>query len=141
MENVLLQQDFIAAPEQLKLIRELVRNTAAYSGLRAEQIDQVVMSVNEACMNIIQHAYHDQPGRIGLHISTQQNSFVVQLTDDAAPLDPALIKPRPLDELRPGGLGVHFMQQAMDVVTYQAAPVGNGNILIMKKYLSNLESK
>ena len=49
-------------------------------------------------------------------------------------LDPAKLKGRPLNEIRPGGLGLHFIRQSMDVVEFSRK---NGkNQLRMVKYLS-----
>ncbi|HLN25215.1 MAG TPA: ATP-binding protein, partial [Patescibacteria group bacterium] len=59
--------------------------------------------------------------------------LVVQLIDFAPPVDVDKIKPRPLDEVRPGGLGTHFILSAMDEVAFVPPPEGAGNMLKMIK--------
>jgi sigma-B regulation protein RsbU (phosphoserine phosphatase) len=43
------------------------------------------------------------------------------------------LRPRDLDELRPGGLGVRFMRELMDDVSYVQAPEGFTNCLQLSK--------
>jgi sigma-B regulation protein RsbU (phosphoserine phosphatase) len=125
---------FAARADQLKEIRKTVRRAAAGVNCEPEIVDSIVLAVNEACMNIIQHAYGPQDtGEIILEILKEQNELTVRLTDFAEPIDPATCRPRRLDELRPGGLGTHFMSALMDDVQYLRPPSGPGNILVMKK--------
>jgi len=43
------------------------------------------------------------------------------------------LRGRRLDEIKPGGLGLHFIRQSMDIVEYQRA--GNTNQFRLVKYL------
>jgi anti-sigma regulatory factor (Ser/Thr protein kinase) len=77
------------------------------------------LAVDEACTNIIRHAYdgdHDQ--RIEVQIRMHPNRIEVKLRDYGRKPDPAKIKPRELHDIRPGGLGVHFIRTIMDEVVY-----------------------
>jgi anti-sigma regulatory factor (Ser/Thr protein kinase) len=49
-------------------------------------------------------------------------------------VDPSTIRSRSLDEVRPGGLGVHIIRSVMDEVEYSRAE-GGGMRLRMLKYL------
>ncbi|MGA8259306.1 MAG: ATP-binding protein, partial [Arenicellales bacterium] len=55
------------------------------------------------------------------------------LRDFAEPIDTSQVKPRPLDTIRPGGLGTHFMREVMDEVEFLPPPFGGGNLLRMVK--------
>ena len=58
----------------------------------------------------------------------------IVLSDSGVTVDPRKLRGRPLDEIRPGGLGLHFMKQSMDVVEFRRK---NGkNLLRMVKYLA-----
>jgi sigma-B regulation protein RsbU (phosphoserine phosphatase) len=57
----------------------------------------------------------------------------VRVTDFAPPVDPETIKPRDLDDVRPGGLGTHFLREIMDTADFLPAPDGAGNLLRMTK--------
>ena len=83
-------------------------------------------------MNIIEHAYQHKDGEIILEIYRDRDSMVYELTDFAQPMDCAKIKSRKLDEIRPGGLGVHFIQQVMDKVDYVASDGATGNKISMR---------
>ncbi|MEX0952114.1 MAG: ATP-binding protein, partial [Gammaproteobacteria bacterium] len=103
--------------------------------------EQLVIAVNEACMNVIQHAYHDQPtGEMILEIHNNAGSISFHLVDFAEPVDPTTIRPRDLNDLRPGGLGTHFIREIMD--KYEMEPLENdqGNILRMVKKINQVTS-
>lgn len=127
-----------ARPDILKLIREAVRAAAQVAGCGKACSEDVVIAVNEACMNVIQHAYSDDgAGDLVLELSVAKGMLEVRLTDFADPVDPEVIKPRPLDELRPGGLGTRFIDQCMDEVRFVTPPPeGAGNLLWMSKRIA-----
>jgi anti-sigma regulatory factor (Ser/Thr protein kinase) len=58
----------------------------------------------------------------------------IVLVDSGMAVDPKKLKGRPLDEVRPGGLGIHFMKQSMDVVEFSRKK--GKNFLRMVKYLA-----
>lgn len=90
-------------------------------------------------MNIIQHAYDkDETGDIILDVSSQNGNITFRLTDFArrkTRLED--MRSRPLDELRPGGLGCHLINEIMDEVQLVECKSGCGNVLQMKKTLKN----
>jgi sigma-B regulation protein RsbU (phosphoserine phosphatase) len=95
---------------------------------------QLEIAVNEACTNIIQHAYKGDPsGEIVLEILNNGTDIIFRLTDFAKPVDPAGIKPRDLSDIRPGGLGTHFMREIMDDCSFEQLADGSGNCLEMVK--------
>jgi phosphoserine phosphatase RsbU/P len=130
----LLALRFAADPGELKRVREQVQQTAGQLGWQTKFVDDVVMAVNEACMNIIEHAYQgDSSGEIELAIHNNENVIEVVLTDFAPPIDIEAIRARDLDELRPGGLGTHFMAALMDSCVYAHLVGSPGNVLRMTK--------
>ncbi len=85
-------------------------------------------------MNIIQHAYHgDCNGEIELKIEQQGDELVCLLCDFAEPCDVSTIKPRDLDEIRPGGLGTHFINTIMDDCHYGRLKGRRGNYVRMTR--------
>ena len=90
-------------------------------------------------MNIIQHGYkQNETGEIILEIYKNSEEIVFRLTDFAPPVDKCTIKSRDLKDVRPGGLGVHFICESMDDIKYLHLPDGAGNILEMtKKFLKS----
>jgi len=123
-----------ARPERLRLVRALLTEVAAANGCRDDCTRDIVIAVDEACQNVIRHAYGGDPeGEILLDVRREGDCLVIHVVDFAAPVDVDRIKPRPLDELKPGGLGTHFISQCMDESEFRTPPEGAGNCLRMVK--------
>lgn len=119
------------------MVRERVQETAEKLGCRKKLVSDLVIAINEACMNIMQHAYMgDRSGEIVLEIESCGAELEVLLTDFARPIDPETIKPRDLDELRPGGLGSYFIREIMDDCVYGQLEGKTGNYLRMRKKIN-----
>ncbi len=126
-----------ASAEHLRLARRCVHESALAGGCSEVVARDIVIAVDEACQNIIRHAYGaGQAGEILVDVRRDQNAIIFNLLDFATPVDPKRIHPRALDDLRPGGLGTHFISECMDEVEFRPAPDGAGNWLWMKKKIS-----
>ncbi|VAW81058.1 hypothetical protein MNBD_GAMMA13-738 [hydrothermal vent metagenome] len=133
----LLAMTFCSRPSRLKLLRCVLRDVADIVCLNEEDTDAVVLAVNEACMNIIQHAYAmRQDGKIELSVFRESDVLVFHLRDYAERVDPEKIKPRNLDDVRPGGLGIHLISELMDESCFLEPPVDGGNLFEMKKFIN-----
>jgi sigma-B regulation protein RsbU (phosphoserine phosphatase) len=124
-----------ALPEQLQELREELRSRLQGWGLARTIIDQVVLAVGEAAMNIVQHGFDggDAEGKIALEVEQTDGDLWLRLLDSAPPAKSEEIRPRDLKEIRPGGLGIHFIREIMDGVEFLPAPAGWGNLLEMRK--------
>ncbi|MFZ4537770.1 ATP-binding protein [Propionivibrio sp.] len=130
----LLDQVFPASTEALSAVRAALRDVCQRAACGEECSEQLVLAINEACMNVIQHGYQFAEGHdFTLKIRVDNGVFVAHLLDNGVPATDADLCPRELDELRPGGLGVHFMRELMDGVAYQPAPQGFTNCLQLTK--------
>mgnify|MGYP006281173543 CR=1 FL=1 len=133
-DDVLVDLTFASDPCQLKRVRDAVKAAAAPLGLSDKCLSELVIAVNEACMNIMQHAYLGDPsGQIGLKIRHEGRELKVLIEDSAAPVDLGAIAPRDLDDLRPGGLGTYFIHEIMDDCQYGHREGDCGNYLKMSK--------
>ena len=131
---------FLSRAEKLKPLREAVRQMAAAQGCSSENLDCLIMAINEACMNVMQHAYNgDENGEIVLEFYRDDDELIVRVRDFADKVDRDTIKSRDLDDVRPGGLGVHFIHKVMDVVEYKDIPDEQGNILEMRKRIGDIK--
>jgi sigma-B regulation protein RsbU (phosphoserine phosphatase) len=132
----LLELRFPARPGELRRVRSALREAVLESGVDEECAADVVMAVDEACQNVIRHAYAGQPdGTIELQVDRESDALVISLIDYAPEVDPEDVRGRDLDELRPGGLGTHLIRSAMDEVEFEKPPPGCGNLLRMVKRL------
>jgi serine/threonine-protein kinase RsbW len=125
--------------EYLAQIAEFVTQAAREAGLSEDDIFHVEMAVDEACSNVIEHAYADVTGDIGLTCKIPQpGQLEIIVRDSGRPFDPDAV-PQPhlgegagLDTVQEGGLGLYFMRKLMDEVRFEFKP-GNGNTLYMTK--------
>ena len=122
--------------DNLSLIRRFVEEAALGLGADQEVIPDVLLAVTEAATNIMIHGYQGQPGTIEINISRREDSLVVCLWDQAPPFDPTTVPPPdvtlPLEQRSPGGLGIHFMRQLMDDLTYRSTPQGDNELTMVK---------
>ena len=127
-----LQLRFPARAAELKRVRDAVRESVADCGCSAKSTADVVLATDEACQNIIRHAYRgDSDNVIELEVEHRGDSLVFSLTDQAPTIDPSRVKPRDLADIRPGGLGTYFVRRVMDEVEFLKPPSGRGNLLRM----------
>jgi sigma-B regulation protein RsbU (phosphoserine phosphatase) len=128
-----------ARPDRLKMVRTAAEQAASYCGAGPEWTLDLVMAVDEACQNIIRHAYGGaaEAGDIMIDFVRETDALAVLLMDFADPVDPATIKSRDLDDVRPGGLGVHLIKSVTDDSRFLPPPPGVGNLFKLTKRLAS----
>ncbi len=121
-------------------VTEFVAEAASAAGLGEDDIFQCQMAVDEACTNIIEHAYDaENVGDIEITCFVEPGMCTVQLVDHGKPFDPETVPqpqaPSSIDELKPGGLGLHLMRKLMDEIHFSFN--ARGNTLTMVKSRSS----
>ncbi|MDD5645235.1 MAG: ATP-binding protein [bacterium] len=120
----------------LRLVRTMVEEISLLAGFAPHDISDIVLAVDEACANIIKHAYGgDKSKDIFIKLSLLSSGIEVILKDYGRKVSPEKMKGRELDEIRPGGLGIYFMKKIMDSVQYITRDSVEGTELIMVKYV------
>jgi serine/threonine-protein kinase RsbW len=128
---------FPARFDSLAVIGELVTRAAEAAGLDARAVYAVQLAVDEACANIVEHAYGGEGrGDIECTCIVNKNGLTVILRDYGRPFDPTSI-PEPdlcasLEDREIGGLGLYCIRQLMDKVRFEFTP-DSGNVLTMVK--------
>jgi serine/threonine-protein kinase RsbW len=128
---------FPARYENLAAIDQFVAEAAECAGFDSCTVYQVQLAVDEACSNIIKHAYGGEGrGVIECSRRVQDGDLTVVLRDDGQPFDPESV-PEPdieanLEERAAGGLGLYFIRQIMDEVTFTFDSEA-GNVLTLVK--------
>lgn len=127
--------------ENLSDIRDFVSENALKAGLKQKEIDDLILAVDEACTNIIKHAYKSFPeGKIQIEIEYDSKKFTVKLIDYGTSFDPEQIPDPDLQKYyrqrRVGGLGLYLMKTLMDDVQYISVP-GEYNQVLLSKNLTN----
>ncbi len=120
-------------PRYLRLVRDFLTSLLDELGFDSHDRMGVVLAVNEAYANVIQHCYRgDTNQRVDLAVQIAPQVLTIELRDYGDQIDVACIEPRDLDDVRPGGLGTHLMRTIMDEVTYDVSS-GTGTVLRMSK--------
>ena len=133
----LLQLAFRSAPDRLKMVRAGVIAAACACGFDEDDAADIALAVDEACANIIVHAYGSRgDAEIILDIFRLRGGIRLRLRDFGPPVAPEAIRPRPLDAVRPGGLGAHFIRAIMDEARLERAADGRGNVLNLTKRIA-----
>jgi len=138
--TLLLKLSLLSEPRLLCAVRAAVGEMAVISGFRDAEARSIVLAVDEALANVIRHAYKgaiDRPIQVSFH-SVQvksgegvQDGLKIQIVDHGAPVNPERLVGRALDDVKPGGLGLHFIRETMDSVTFRH--VGGRNYLRLLK--------
>lgn len=99
------------------------------------------LAVEEACANVLEHAYAGKGGEIQIRFETRERDAVVTLWDHGRPFDPGgVVAPNlklPLAKRPIGGLGLYLMYQLMDEIRFAFSE--SGNTLVMVKHNAVLD--
>ena len=131
--------------EQVRETCEFVCEGARTAGFDEQAIFHIELACDEACTNIIEHAYgEDSVGTIRVTYETENQRFVITFHDngrsfnaDKVPVPSTFqdnADPDTMHEtLKIGGLGIHFMRQLMDDVIFQSDPQKGNTLTLIKK--------
>ena len=127
-------------PKFLTVVRGVVGLTCELAGFPPAGQRKIVLAVDEACSNIIRHTYQgDHRQCIEISCKNGKDLLEIVLRDCGPSFELNRIRPRDLDEIRPGGLGTQFIRSVMDEVK-SAHEEGGGNTLRMVKRLHKTTS-
>ncbi len=136
--QVLLEYHMPARAQHLREMRTALRKLLDQLGIEPALRDKLVLAVDEACTNIIRHAYGgESDAGIGLRVSRADDVLSFELTDDAPCVDPGRMRPKPLGECRAGGLGIALIDKVMDSWHVEPASARCGNRLILRKRIED----
>ncbi len=122
-------------PKYLSLVRAVTVMMGVQNKVDDTVVEHMEHAVDEACSNVIKHAYQGDPNKqIGVTLRITSDAFEVIIEDSGLKADVASIKGRGLDDIRPGGLGVHLIKRACDIVEFDEKKK-KGNRLRLIKYL------
>jgi anti-sigma regulatory factor (Ser/Thr protein kinase) len=125
--------EFTSHTANLALMRSFVRRFLARHPFSEKEQTLMVLGVDEACTNVIRHAYDlrdDQP--IALSVETLRTCVRVRLRDYGEQAPASEMRGRAYSEVKPGGLGLHLIRNAFDKVDYILKPRGTELVLTKK---------
>lgn len=124
--------------KSLSPISSFIIDQAEDAGFSPNEVYAIQTAVDEACANIIDHAYGgENRGDIKISVIPVKNGLQVTLIDSGEPFDPNQVPEPdiccPLEIRKERGLGVFFMRKLMDKVKFEFS-TSKGNILTLIKY-------
>lgn len=127
-DSLLLRMELRSNPEMLCIVRNALEQLAQIMGFPEAERRAVVLAVDEALTNIMRHAYQGKTGeRIEASFRRVQEArdgagreaLEIVLEDRGVAVDHSKLCGRELDDVRPGGLGLHFIRESMDTVEFR----------------------
>lgn len=113
---------FPADEGQLEDIRRSIRNVLNESDLSIKDINGVLLAIEEACTNVIRHAYLYGPGTIRIRVALHPGRVRFSIFDKGRAFDYDHSDTPDLDRYiktgRKGGLGLYLIRKMMDSVDY-----------------------
>ncbi len=108
---------------ELSKIRDFIAKKASESGFAEREAYEIALAVDEACSNLIRHAYRfDENKEICVAADTDSARFTIDILDESKPFDPSKTPEIDMEQYfkqyRKGGLGIHIMHKVMDAVEY-----------------------
>lgn len=137
-----IRLELVSNPVYLSGAREMINAVAKRVGFDDISCSKIALAVDEALCNIIRHGYDratDKPIWISIwpldqdedHRPTGGLKLVIE--DEAKQVTPEMMKGRELEDIKPGGLGVHIIKEIMDEVIYEQRPAQGMRLTLVKR--------
>lgn len=130
--------DVPSSTQNLALIRDFVSRIAAQAGLSDAEVSQLELAVDEACANVMEHAYgHDVSKQVMIRAILDEDALRINVIDTGQGFDPGEVQQEDLKDLiarrRTGGLGMRLIKTWMDEVHYDIEPGRKNELRMVKK--------
>ena len=116
-------------PAELSRIAEFVDDACEQAAIDPTMRFDLQLAVEEACMNVIEHAYRGKGGEFTVCIEVCGPDARITVADHGQPFNPQDVPlpnlSLPLEERPVGGLGIFLMQRLMDDVEFMFSAKGN----------------
>ncbi len=141
--GLLLDLVLVSDPHLLYVVRAAVERLTEVVGFTPPECRSITRAVDEAVANVIRHAYGSRPDkpikltcrRVSDRVhGRQREGLEIQFLDRGLPFDRKKLTARSLDEVKPGGLGLHFIRYCMDIMEHRR--MGRTNRLRLVKYFA-----
>lgn len=137
MRRLRLEQATVA---DLRTIATFIDDVCAGCIKEDTLLYKVKMAVDEACTNVLEHAYKGQAGRLVVEVECTPQRLTVSIRDWGKPFDPTAIPAPdhslPIEKRPIGGLGIYLIRKVMDTVEYRFEGE-QGNCLTLEKALDS----
>ncbi len=127
-----------ASTSELERIRAFVADHARRFGFNEEDVQDIRLAVDEACTNIIKHAYQWRDDKeIQIRIGMRDSEMLVSIIDEGVPFNPKNYSipstQDQLDQKKRSGYGILLIRKLMDKVEYRNKKSRNEIRMIKKR--------
>ncbi len=124
----------------LDAIRDFAGGAAEAAGFSGKDVYAVQLAVDEACSNVIEHAYDGiTGGEIEVSCEVKDDTITIVIHDHGKEFDITKVRvpnlSKNLEEREVGGLGVYLIRKLMDEVHFESSAT-TGNYLTLVKHKS-----
>ncbi|HEV3200008.1 MAG TPA: ATP-binding protein [Bryobacteraceae bacterium] len=127
-----------SSTENLAMIRDFVGSIGERAGMSPGDVGKLKVAVDEACANVIEHAYgSDDNCEVTVKATLDPEQVLIEIVDTGRGFDPSTIEQVNLDQLaasrKSGGLGMRLIRSVMDEVQYQIGPAQKNELRMVKR--------
>lgn len=122
----------------LSEVRKFISSFASNNGISEIILRNVMLAVDEACANVIEHGYNSISGNnLTISLSLEDEKLTVRITDNGISFNPENV-PQPdinryYNEHKKGGWGLFLIRKIMDIVDYHKSEDGKNILTLVKK--------
>lgn len=124
--------------DHLGRVRGFVETQLQAIGFSPDATSELVLAVDEAVSNVVEHGFRGRPGRIAVEIVASREACTVRINDDAPLFDPTRgdDSPPPIAPLQrdePGGYGLFLVRRLVDQLSYRVTEDGRNELSLLKR--------
>ena len=130
-----MKKAFPATLSNLKYIRSIIKDFLKIHKVDLNIIKNIQLATDEAVTNIIKHSYkgENKNNIIKINLEFKDERIIINLYDNGSSVKEEQIKPRELVNIKPGGLGTHFINNIMDEVKWEKSKNWINHLKMIKK--------
>lgn len=127
-----------SSTDNLAMIREFISRVGAKAGFDEREQMKLSLAVDEACANVIEHAYgEDATKEVRVRATFDEDRVMIEVVDTGKGFDPSQLPVKDVEQLikerRSGGLGWRLIRSVMDEVHYQMSLGVKNELRMVKK--------
>lgn len=126
-----------SSTKNLSIVRDYVEKKAVNLSLDENTINQIILSVDEACTNIIKYSHsYNESNTIEISTTFKNGDFKIKIKYSGKSFDPNNLDNPNMDEYfksyRVGGLGIPMMKKFMNKIEYNYKKPNVNSLTLVK---------
>jgi anti-sigma regulatory factor (Ser/Thr protein kinase) len=120
-------------PKYLSVVRSVTAVMCELHGLTVSEVENIKLAVDEACSNVIKYAYcgyTDQSIDVKFKVTKRKLEVIIE---DTGKKHPPIIEGRKLEDVKPGGLGMHLIRRAFDTFAFDERKKKGNRFRLIRK--------